>query len=141
MSMMSSICRRLISGKKIASFPILRPRKFCTAVAAPPPCLMLPPHFIEGGRDMVYNFYSPAKNEVVSLNNRGGEEETRLMQHDKTKVVGSSHGWLALYNSRNRGIFLSNPVSGRRIDLPPLAGSIVSCGTTLPVGVALCCKK
>ncbi|KAL6575506.1 hypothetical protein OROHE_000883 [Orobanche hederae] len=125
---MSSIFRRLISSK-IASSPILRRRKFCTTTAmeevlrpSSSPYLMLPPFFFGGGRDMVYNFYSPAKDKVVSFNNRGGTEETKLMQDDKTTLVGSSHGWLALYNSSNRGMLLLNPVSGHRIDLPPLAG-------------------
>ena len=39
---------------------------------------------------------------------------------DNAKVVGSSHGWLALMNQRNNELFLSNPITRRHIKLPPI---------------------
>ncbi|KAI3452249.1 hypothetical protein Pfo_008914 [Paulownia fortunei] len=83
------------------------------------PWLMLPPAFEEGG-NMVYKFYSLADNKVLSLNKRGGGEEELELPDDDAELLGSSHGWLALFNRRNCDLFLSNPLSRRHIKLPPL---------------------
>ncbi|KAL3647361.1 hypothetical protein CASFOL_008329 [Castilleja foliolosa] len=37
-----------------------------------------------------------------------------------TKNVGSSHCWLACLNHRRNELYLSNPLSGRHLNLPPL---------------------
>lgn len=118
-------CRRLLSPPA---------KSFSTASAAhrellrrpSSPWLMLPPSFLAGGGNMVYNFYSPINGKVVSFNNKGGREETELMSDHLTTWMGSSHGWLALFNSGSRRVFLSNPISGRRIELPPLAGEPIT---------------
>ncbi|KAL1565603.1 hypothetical protein AAHA92_07797 [Salvia divinorum] len=39
---------------------------------------------------------------------------------DNARVVGSSHGWLALMNRRNNDLFLSNPITRRHIRLPQI---------------------
>ncbi|XP_057801246.1 uncharacterized protein LOC131016545 [Salvia miltiorrhiza] len=139
--MMSSALVRLISHKFLG-----RCRKLCSGggsngelVASP--WMMLPPSYIPGGRDMVYNFYSPIKDEVVSLNNRGGKEETRVI-HSHNMVVGSSHGWLSVINGSTKGMFLSNPISGRLIELPPIAGKPFSAEDTAfcPWKVILSCS-
>ncbi|KAL6515614.1 hypothetical protein OROHE_018648 [Orobanche hederae] len=110
---MSSIMR---SGVRL-----LRRQFSCAAAASEllrpaAPCLMLRA-CISGG-DMMYNVYSPTKGKVVSFNNRGGEEEVRLMRDPKTVWVGSSHGWLAISNSCTNDMCLLNPFSGRHIKLP-----------------------
>ncbi|XP_057805436.1 uncharacterized protein LOC131020556 [Salvia miltiorrhiza] len=81
------------------------------------PWLMLPP--ARSGNSAAYKLYSPVKGEVVSFNINGNEEAVEVMQDPATRLVGSSHGWLALFNSHRKAFFLSNPLSGRRIDLPP----------------------
>ncbi|KAH6829299.1 hypothetical protein C2S53_011523 [Perilla frutescens var. hirtella] len=44
----------------------------------------------------------------------------RMSQKNEAMLVGSSHGWLALFNELSRDFFLWNPISGRRINLPPI---------------------
>ncbi|CAA0833411.1 Unknown protein [Striga hermonthica] len=39
---------------------------------------------------------------------------------ETTVVVGSSHGWLALFNQTNSDLFLSNPLTGRHVKRPPV---------------------
>ncbi|KAL6539170.1 hypothetical protein OROGR_011819 [Orobanche gracilis] len=39
---------------------------------------------------------------------------------DGEAVVGSSNGWIAVFNKRSNDLFLSDPLSHRRIDLPPI---------------------
>ncbi|KAL6500826.1 hypothetical protein OROGR_027334 [Orobanche gracilis] len=36
------------------------------------------------------------------------------------ELVGHSHGWSALFNKRSNDLFLSDPLSHRRINLPPI---------------------
>ncbi|KAL6501143.1 hypothetical protein OROHE_025340 [Orobanche hederae] len=84
------------------------------------PCLMMPPYVVGEG-PMVYKFLSIIWDKEVHFHNRGGKEEVELMQDERTKWAGSSHGWLALFNSGN--MCLLNPTSGRRIPLPPYRGS------------------
>lgn len=55
-------------------------------------------------------YYSFAEKRVLLISSGGGGEGFEL--------VGSSHGWVALFNSRNNDLLLSNPLSGRRITLP-----------------------
>ncbi|KAL3647459.1 hypothetical protein CASFOL_008427 [Castilleja foliolosa] len=78
----------------------------------PSPCLMLPPTF-EGGGDMVCNMYNLAQNKVVKFNNK------KLIPDEGTRIVGSSHGWLALFNERNGDLNLINPVTRSHVKLPP----------------------
>ncbi|KAH6766904.1 hypothetical protein C2S52_017887 [Perilla frutescens var. hirtella] len=82
------------------------------------PWLVVQPPF-EGG-DTVYKFYSLAEKESLSFNKRihGGEESES--PDEDAELVGSSHGWIALFNRRNNDLFLSNPLSGRHIKLPPI---------------------
>ncbi|KAL3655331.1 hypothetical protein CASFOL_001117 [Castilleja foliolosa] len=83
-----------------------------------PPWLMLPPVFSEGG-DMIYKFYnlSEDKEESFPKNRSNSEEE---IADDDANFVGSSHGWLALFNKRNNHLFLYNPITSRHIKLPPI---------------------
>ncbi|KAL3647745.1 hypothetical protein CASFOL_008713 [Castilleja foliolosa] len=79
----------------------------------PSPCLMLPPTFDDGSDDMVYNMYNLAQNKVLKFNNK------KLIPEQDTRIVGSSHGWLALFNERNNDLILTNPVTRRHVKLPP----------------------
>ncbi|KAL3639797.1 hypothetical protein CASFOL_014765 [Castilleja foliolosa] len=80
------------------------------------PWLMLPP-VIEDGGDTVYKFYNLSEDKEESFLRNS---EVEMAEHD-AKFVGSSHGWLALFNRRNNNhIFLYNPITGRHIKLPPI---------------------
>ncbi|KAG8376923.1 hypothetical protein BUALT_Bualt09G0114600 [Buddleja alternifolia] len=84
------------------------------------PWLMLPPAFEGKGDDddnMVYKFYSLAENKVLNLTRRNNK---CVGDHEDIEFVSSSHGWLTLFNTRNCDLFLRNPLSGRRIKLPPI---------------------
>ncbi|GER49245.1 hypothetical protein STAS_26471 [Striga asiatica] len=78
------------------------------------PWLMLP-HLFEAGptTTMKYKFYSLAENKVVTV-----ATEFPAAGSDLMVLRGSSHGWLALLNPRNFDLFLYNPISHRRINLP-----------------------
>ncbi|KAL3647784.1 hypothetical protein CASFOL_008752 [Castilleja foliolosa] len=107
---------RLVTTFKSPNF--LRMMSTTTVAAAhglnnPSPCLMLPPTFTSGSDDMVYNMYNIAQNKVLKFNNR------KLIPEEDTRIVGSSHGWLALYNERNYDLILTNPVTRRHVKLPP----------------------
>ncbi|KAL3619093.1 hypothetical protein CASFOL_036663 [Castilleja foliolosa] len=73
------------------------------------PLLMLSP----SSSRKSYDLYSFAKNRVFTIPK---SDKIRCA----TKVVGSSHGWLAWFNYRRNELFLSNPLSGRRVNLPPI---------------------
>ncbi|KAL8037427.1 hypothetical protein ABFX02_11G039100 [Erythranthe guttata] len=79
------------------------------------PWLMLPPT-AAGGGCVVHKFYSIAENRVLCF---AGEAKLGFPDGD-TELVGSSHGWLALSNKRNNDLFLTNPLSRRRVNLPPI---------------------
>ncbi|KAL3655542.1 hypothetical protein CASFOL_001328 [Castilleja foliolosa] len=80
------------------------------------PWLMLPP-LIEDGGDTVYKFYNLSEDKEESFRRNSQEE----MAEDDAELVGSSHGWLALFNRRNNNhIFLYNPITRRHIKLPPI---------------------
>ncbi|GFP80744.1 hypothetical protein PHJA_000217700 [Phtheirospermum japonicum] len=81
-----------------------------------PPWLLLPPAF-KGGGDMVYRFYNLAEDRVETVRKTKPESE---LPSDESEFVGSSHGWLALFNPRNNDIFLSNPITRRHIKLPSI---------------------
>ncbi|KAL7104234.1 hypothetical protein ACP275_08G231000 [Erythranthe tilingii] len=76
------------------------------------PWLMIPPAS-EGG-NMVYKFYSIADDKVFGLK----ENPDYPVPDDDAVLVGSSHGWLALFNERNHDLFLWNPLTGRHVKLP-----------------------
>ncbi|KAL3647765.1 hypothetical protein CASFOL_008733 [Castilleja foliolosa] len=79
------------------------------------PLLMLSPsNYI-----ISYAFYSFAKNRVFSIPK---PEKTRYA----IEIVGSSHGWLACFNHRRNELFLSNPLSGRRVNLPSICNLNIS---------------
>ncbi|KAL3500791.1 hypothetical protein ACH5RR_039884 [Cinchona calisaya] len=89
------------------------PRTITTATNKSPlvsPWLKIPP---VGGS----HFYSLAENKVKSLLPLSSEttEENDIL------CIGSSHGWL-VFQSRgiDRSIFLSNPITGHRINLPSI---------------------
>ncbi|KAL3640606.1 hypothetical protein CASFOL_015574 [Castilleja foliolosa] len=87
----------------------------------PSPCLLLPPTFDGGSSDdMVYNMYNLAQNKVLKFNNK------KLIPEDDTRIVGSSHGWLSLFDERNHDLILTNPVTGSHVKLPP-SNSNISC--------------
>ncbi|KAL7101357.1 hypothetical protein ACP275_08G049600 [Erythranthe tilingii] len=91
-----------------------------SASAAPAPWLMLPPSIKTESRNMVYKFYSLGEGEVIRVKNKRssfyGEDETIV----PVKYVGSSHGWLAVCKPFRDEQFLYNPLTGRRVDLPPI---------------------
>ncbi|GFP80737.1 hypothetical protein PHJA_000217000 [Phtheirospermum japonicum] len=85
------------------------------------PWLVLPPAFEGGGGDMVYRFYNLAEDRVESVRKRKPESESESeLPDDECEFVGSSHGWLALFNPRNNDLFLSNPITRRHIKLPSI---------------------
>lgn len=98
---------------------ISQTRKFSTALrSVSAPWLMLPPSISGGGGgDLAFNFLSLSSGKV-SLPVIGGKEEAEFFKDEKTRFVGSSHGWLALSNHTD--LFLTNPLTGHRIKLPPL---------------------
>ncbi|KAL3655014.1 hypothetical protein CASFOL_000800 [Castilleja foliolosa] len=76
------------------------------------PWLMLPQ---QGGGDMVYKFYNLSEKKEESFPRNSEVELT------DAKLVGSSQGWLALFNQRNNNhLFLYNPMTRRHIKLPPI---------------------
>ncbi|KAL3647783.1 hypothetical protein CASFOL_008751 [Castilleja foliolosa] len=86
----------------------------------PSPCLMLPPTFDDGSDEMVYNMYNLAQNKVLKFNNK------KLIPEKDTRIVGSSHGWLALFDERNCDLILTNPVTRSHVKLPPSKSDISS---------------
>ncbi|KAL3616869.1 hypothetical protein CASFOL_039263 [Castilleja foliolosa] len=78
------------------------------------PWLMLPPVIEQGGGDMVYKFYNLSEEKEESFRSKKSEDM------GDAKFVGSSHGWLALFNKRNNHLFLYNPITCRHIKLPPI---------------------
>ncbi|KAL3642977.1 hypothetical protein CASFOL_013792 [Castilleja foliolosa] len=86
--------------------------------SAPSPWLMLPPALNGGGGDMVYRFYNLAENRLESLPKRNNGKYEPELPDDECKFVGSSHGWLALFNPLNNDLFISNPITRRHIKLP-----------------------
>ncbi|KAL6568076.1 hypothetical protein OROHE_003760 [Orobanche hederae] len=87
-----------------------------------PPLLMLPPS-LDGRGNISYTFQHLAKSDAIILNNKlcGGGLRSHSDLINDVKFVGSSHGWLALQNRRNNHVFLSNPMTERRVNLPPLS--------------------
>ncbi|KAL3642974.1 hypothetical protein CASFOL_013789 [Castilleja foliolosa] len=86
--------------------------------SAPSPWLMLPP--ASNGGDMVYRFYNLAENRVESLPKRNNGKYEPELPDDECKFVGSSHGWLALFNPLSNDLFISNPITRRHIKLPSI---------------------
>ncbi|GER56382.1 hypothetical protein STAS_34111 [Striga asiatica] len=88
------------------------------------PWLMLPPS-VECGNVLYYNFYNLAESRIERI------RSTLEGDDDDAKFVGSSHGWIAVLNRRNHGLFLWNPMTEVRINLPSLL--------TLPDPQINCC--
>ncbi|CAA0824546.1 Unknown protein [Striga hermonthica] len=93
------------------------------------PWLMLPPVSKDNNKlDMVYQFYSLGEDKVLSVPKRptplpsssSSEEEEDDGPNNDAKIVGSSHGWLALFHEHNCDLFLYNPLTGRHFKLPPI---------------------
>ncbi|KAL3648007.1 hypothetical protein CASFOL_008975 [Castilleja foliolosa] len=82
------------------------------------PCLMLSPR----SDNTSYELYNFAENKVLTIPKLDFKYEIESGSRDETRIIGSSHGWLACYNYlRGDGeLFLSNPLSGRRVNLPPI---------------------
>ncbi|KAL3647968.1 hypothetical protein CASFOL_008936 [Castilleja foliolosa] len=76
-----------------------------------PPWLMLSP----SSNNTSYDLYSFSKNRVITI-----PKSEKKSEFHGTKIVGSSHGWLACFNRRGNELFLSNPLSGLRVNLPPI---------------------
>ncbi|CAA0831035.1 Unknown protein [Striga hermonthica] len=90
--------------------------------AAPPPLLMLPPALENNNnkKNLVFRFYKLAENQVIT---RSDEEEIIPPSSvSDLSIVGSSHGWLSMFDHSKSGggLFLYNPLTQRRINLPPL---------------------
>ncbi|KAH6806228.1 hypothetical protein C2S51_031059 [Perilla frutescens var. frutescens] len=83
------------------------------------PWLILPPVFKEG--DINYMLYDFEQDKVESHKKvrRDGVDSDQVPP-DAAKLVGSSHGWLASYDENSSHVFLSNPLSGDHIKLPPI---------------------
>ncbi|KAL6493343.1 hypothetical protein OROGR_033102 [Orobanche gracilis] len=104
------------------------------------PWLMLPPA-VDGIGNIDYKFRSLVDYKELTYTNKigGGEGELELPVDvdivKDVKFVGSSHGWLALQNRRNyENLFLSNPITGRHIKLPPPPASGASGRLILSAG-------
>ncbi|KAK2986727.1 hypothetical protein RJ640_010952 [Escallonia rubra] len=113
-------CRRWVGNatfpdEQTATAPSLLPSR------QQPPWMLLAPEF-DGGSKSCYRFYSLVEQRIVEIskNKVGPFEEARL--------VGSSHGWLAYINLRDCDFYLTNPIRGRVLRLPPVS--------TLPCMVA-----
>ncbi|GER56585.1 hypothetical protein STAS_34327 [Striga asiatica] len=90
-------------------------RRMCTLRSTPrTPLLVLPP--VSNGGNLIYRFYNPAAERIESVSAPVKHGSDLL----ESEIVGSSHGWLALFNLRNNSIVLSNPFTHRQINLPPV---------------------
>ncbi|KAL3648002.1 hypothetical protein CASFOL_008970 [Castilleja foliolosa] len=78
------------------------------------PWLMLSPKSC----NTCYEFYSFAENRVLTIPKLDLKYEIEPGFRDATRILCSSHGWLACFN--NGELFLFNPLSGRRVNLPPI---------------------
>ncbi|KAL8060961.1 hypothetical protein ABFX02_02G057700 [Erythranthe guttata] len=111
--------RKFDSGSSIRISNSDRPSKSSSAAAvvSSSPWLMLPPSFDGETENMTaYNFYSIAQDKLISIEKTRASSE----EEDDAALVGSSHGWLCLFNRSTTygGLFLSNPLTRRHIKLP-----------------------
>nr|XP_027103375.1 uncharacterized protein LOC113724696 [Coffea arabica] len=87
-------------------------------------------------------YYSLAENRVKSIT--AAESSCSGMQNseDDALCIGSSHGWLAIVNRLNDSVFLFNPITQRRIELPSIRTLPVHdpIYRTLPVHDPIFCK-
>ncbi|KAL3619094.1 hypothetical protein CASFOL_036664 [Castilleja foliolosa] len=84
---------------------------FSSSSSSSSPLLMLSPR----SYNTCYDLYNIAENRLFTI----PKSEKSTFRY-ATKIVGSSHGWLACFNYRRNELFLSNPLSGRRVNLPPV---------------------
>ncbi|KAL3647751.1 hypothetical protein CASFOL_008719 [Castilleja foliolosa] len=119
---------RLISPFKSPNYGRMMSTTTVSGLNNPSPCLILPPTFDDGSDDMIYNMYNIAQNKVLKFNNK------KLLPEEVTRIVGSSHGWLALLDERNHDLILTNPITRRHVKLPSYKGNpfssfrvIISC--------------
>ncbi|CAA0824543.1 Unknown protein [Striga hermonthica] len=85
------------------------------------PLLMLPPALDNNNKkNLVFRFYKMAENQVISR--RDEEEIIPPSSVSNLSIVGSSHGWLSMFDHSKSGVglFLYNPLTQSRINLPPL---------------------
>ncbi|KAL8551427.1 hypothetical protein ACS0TY_000500 [Phlomoides rotata] len=76
--------------------------------------------------DMVDKVHNLAENKILRSLGKAAGEELKLKLGCSTEIVGSSHGWLCLFDeSRNLEMSLYNPLSGRRINLPPIPHNLL----------------
>ncbi|KAL3655008.1 hypothetical protein CASFOL_000794 [Castilleja foliolosa] len=106
-----SLLRRISTGSRNFADKKLGPQMMMMSRgvnSSSSPWLLLPPVFQEDGGDMVYKFYNLSEDKEESFP-RNSEEK---LVDDDAKVVGSSHGYLALFNQRNNNhLFLYNPIN------------------------------
>ncbi|KAL6525841.1 hypothetical protein OROMI_030236 [Orobanche minor] len=84
------------------------------------PLLMVPPLFDDSG-NVANKFHCIGSDEEINYAKKsvgvgGGDGDGDI------QVVGMSHGWLALYNRMSHDLCILDPISGRRVNLPPLPG-------------------
>lgn len=86
-----------------------------------PPWLMMQP----SGDGSIFRFYSLANNEIHNffpiLYNRRCEsvrEGEGNFRSEEFEFVGSSNGWLGLYNPESHAVLLSDPIRDRLVELP-----------------------
>ncbi|KAL3618531.1 hypothetical protein CASFOL_037613 [Castilleja foliolosa] len=113
-------------GAQMRMSTVINPKPTSSSRKLLPPWLMLPPVLEEGG-DMVYKFYNLSADHELSYR-KTRSILTYEMGDDDVKFVGSSHGWLALFNERNNHLFLYNPITSHYIKLPPFETLPDGCG-------------
>ncbi|KAL8494279.1 hypothetical protein ACS0TY_025177 [Phlomoides rotata] len=92
------------------------PNVVATRVKKVLPCLMLPSSF--AGINVMASSIEDREFGLLRFG-RSRKDESGVCE---SQVVGSSHGWVVLFNDKRRhgDLFLWNPVSGRQIKLPPM---------------------
>ncbi|KAL3639761.1 hypothetical protein CASFOL_014729 [Castilleja foliolosa] len=109
-------CTRNCGDRKLGARMMSTGVNFTPSSKIVSPWLMLPP-LIEDGGDTVYKFYNLSEDKEESFRKKRNNSEEEM----DAELVGSSHGWLALFNRRNNNhIFLYNPITRRHIKLPPI---------------------
>ncbi|KAL8551449.1 hypothetical protein ACS0TY_000519 [Phlomoides rotata] len=118
---MGSSILRWLSPKKVTGNSL---RCFSSGICRSPGISSCPLLMLQTRNDdkyMVDKVHNLAENKVLWSLGKAAGEELKLKLGCSTEIVGSSHGWLCLFDeSRNLEMSLYNPLSGRRINLPPI---------------------